>query len=78
MTEKSEAVLKNTLLLKSLTTVPRHASFTGFLIAVLFICRKVIVVIFVHRGVGPSLFRDCSCAGARSNTQQPASARLSQ
>jgi hypothetical protein len=40
--------------------------------------RKIIVVIFVHRGVGPLLFRGRSCAGARSNTQQPASARLSQ
>jgi hypothetical protein len=36
------------------------------------------VVIFVHHGVGPSLFRGRSCAGARSNTQQPASGRLSQ
>jgi hypothetical protein len=40
--------------------------------------RSIIVVIFVHRGVGLSLFRGRSCAGARSNTQQPASARLSQ
>jgi hypothetical protein len=47
-------------------------------IAVLFICGKIIVVIFVHHGVGPSLLRGRSCAGALSNTQQPASARLSQ
>jgi uncharacterized membrane protein YcfT len=46
--------------------------------AVLLIRGKTIVVIFVQRGVGPSLFRGRSCAGARSNTQQPASARMSQ
>jgi hypothetical protein len=34
-------------------------------------------VIFVHRGIGPSLFRCGSCAGARSNTQQPAPAHHS-
>jgi hypothetical protein len=33
-----------------------------------FIRGKIIVVIFMHRGVGPSLFRGRSCAGARSNT----------
>jgi hypothetical protein len=55
----------------------RHTSFAGLSIAVLLI-RGKIVVIFVHRGVGPSLFRGHPCAGARSNTQQPASARLSQ
>jgi hypothetical protein len=45
---------------------------------VLLVFGKIVVVIFVHRGMGPALFRGRSCAGARSNTQQPASARLSQ
>jgi hypothetical protein len=36
-------------------------------IAVLLI-RGKIIVIFVHRGVGPSLFRGRSCAGGRSNS----------
>jgi hypothetical protein len=56
----------------------RPFSLAGVRIAVLLIRGKIIVVIYVHRGVGPSLFRGRSCAGARSNTQQPASARLSQ
>jgi hypothetical protein len=45
-------------------------------IAVLLVRGKIIVVILVHRGVGPSLFRGRSCAGAWSNTEQPTSARL--
>jgi hypothetical protein len=53
----------------------RRPSFADVRIAVLVIRGKIIMVIFVLRGVGPSLFRGRSCAGARSNTQQPASAR---
>jgi hypothetical protein len=55
----------------------RPSSFANFRIAVLLI-RGKIIVIFVHRGLGLSFSRDGSCAGARSNTKQPASARLSQ
>jgi hypothetical protein len=54
------------------------ASFVCLRIAVLLIREKIIVVISVHRGAGPSLIHGRSRAGARSNTQQPASARLSQ
>jgi hypothetical protein len=52
--------------------------FAGLRIVVLIIHGKIIAVIFVHCGIGPSLFHSHSCAGARINTQQPASARLSQ
>jgi hypothetical protein len=54
------------------------SSFADLRIAVLLIHLKIIVGIFVHRGVGPSLFRGRSCAGARSITQQRESARLAQ
>jgi hypothetical protein len=37
-----------------------------------------ILLIFLHRGACPSLFRGLPCADARSNTQQPASAGLPQ
>jgi hypothetical protein len=56
----------------------RPSSFAGLCIAVWLICGKIIVVIFVHRGIGPLLFHRCSCADAWSNTQQPTSAHLSQ
>jgi hypothetical protein len=52
----------------------RLASFAGLRIAVLLIRGKIIVVILVHRGVGPSLFCGRSCAGARSKPQLPTSA----
>jgi hypothetical protein len=48
------------------------SSFAGLCTAVVLIRETTIVVIFVHRGVGPSLFRGHSCAGARSSSQQPA------
>jgi hypothetical protein len=51
--------------------------FTGFGLTVLLNREKIVVVIYVNRGLRPSLFRGRSCAGARSDTQQPASARLS-
>jgi hypothetical protein len=63
---------KNIVLYKKIILYSRPSSFTVLLI------RGKFVVIFEHRGVGPSIFRGCSCAGARSNTQHPACARLSQ
>jgi hypothetical protein len=32
-------------------------SFGGLCVAILLVCRKTVVVIFVHRGIGPSLLR---------------------
>jgi hypothetical protein len=56
----------------------RLTSFTRLCITVLLIRRKIIVVIFVHHGIGLSLFHGRSCAGARRNTLQHASACKSQ
>jgi hypothetical protein len=59
---------------QTMNKVKKEKKRAGLRIAVLHIRGKIIVVIFVHCGVGPSLFHGRSCAGARYNTQQPASA----
>lgn len=46
--------------------------FRELCIVVLLFLRKVIVVMFVHRGVSPALISSRSCAGARRNTLEPA------
>jgi hypothetical protein len=52
----------------------RPALLAGLHIMVLLIHGKIVEAIFVHHGIGLLLFHGCSCAGARSSTQQPASA----
>lgn len=54
----------------------RYAS--CLLIAVLFICGEFVMVVFVHRGVGPPLFLGRFCAGARINAEKHASPCLHQ
>jgi hypothetical protein len=56
---------------------PPHLSFAGLWFATSIIRTKIIVVILVHGGVGPSLFRGPPCAGARSNTQPAPAACVS-
>jgi hypothetical protein len=52
----------------------RPATFADLRIAVLLIRGKTVVATFVHHGVGPSVFRGSSCAGARSRPKLTISA----
>jgi hypothetical protein len=58
----------------TLSVFSAPASFADLRTAASLVRKKITLLIFVHHGVGPSLFRCRSCAGARSRPQLTTSA----